>query len=265
MRPAALAAPLLFLAAVPARPADPPQLPRLAPRADVKSVLDELAAPPVFGADPTPVPLLPFAAAALDPYAPDGVTAADILKEQGKYQFRVTVLRAVKKLRETPAPGHPRGGTLPLRIDAAADGKVRRGLEDAQITAALAAVDLERVLDELTFTARDRADEPPRWRAHHDLVTAQVRARLVLLHEYNLALANVRTDNLPPLPAGATGWRLVPAEQVRSRLEVEKLAAAAADGFRAVAKDHRGTPWAALADRDLRAPLGLAWEPVAGK
>jgi hypothetical protein len=218
----------------------------------------------VFGADPTPVPLLPFAAAALEPYAPDAVTAADVRNEPGTYRARAAVLRAVGLLRDTPAPGHPRGKGFPLRIDAVVTNQTRDEWAAAQEVVAVTTVALEEVLDELAAAGRN-PDASRRWRAHHDLVTAQVRARLVLLHEYNRSLASARNDALPPLPDGAGGWRLVPAGKVQSRLEVKKLAEVAADGLRAVARTHAGTPWAALAERDLRAPLGMAWEVVPGK
>src|SRR5436309_1752093 len=81
---------------------------------------------------------------------------------------------------------------------------------------------------------------PRRWQAHYDYALAQLQCRLAFLNEYDLALGNVRTDVLPDLDAakGHNGFRLVPAEKMRSRKDVAQLAEDAHERFAKVAADH---------------------------
>lgn len=250
-------------AAEPTRPRpdrpDPPKLPPLASKAEVKAIYAELALPRRFNDDAPPPPTLPFAADALKPYAAD-VSIDDIFKNLEKYKFRVGVVRALDQVRKLT--GDPKAPAPILRVDDPVTNKTKQLLTKHQDYTAVLAIELELVLDELAAIEKLRADEPGRWKANYDYVLAEVRLRAAAVHEYSKLLGDVRTETLPALPPGATGWRLVPSEKMRSRGEVAKLMDQAREDFQTVAAEHKGTPWAALADRALAAPPGLAWEPV---
>src|SRR5262249_10551339 len=124
----------------------------------------------------------------------------------------------------------------------------------------------EEALDELRAAARQRDREPSkRWQAHYDYVLARLLARLVVVYEYNHALGRLRKEELPLLGPGQVGWRLVPQAQVRFPEPRSRPAAReAAKLWEKIARDYPGTPWALVAEQELRLPPGLDWEPVRG-
>jgi hypothetical protein len=72
----------------------------------------------------------------------------------------------------------------------------------------------------------------------------------------------VKTESVPDLPDGATGWRFVPSARVQGHRIVRDMFAKAGEGFAEVASAHKGTPWEVLARRSLAALPSAAWEPV---
>lgn len=247
---------------VPPERSDLPALPQLARIADVRSILDEVALPALpFGPAPYSPPQFPFSAERLKHYGTDG-TVEEIQKNREKYPLRVEVLRALDTLRKAPVPGAAKG-LLPIsQFEGPVNEKLRRTVAKTQDVVALLEAELEAELELLVDLGKLRADEPRRWQAHYDYTLAQVRRRLVLVHEYNKLLGDIRTENLPELPEGSTGWRLVPAEKLHSRGTVPKLFEQATEGFKAIATEYKGTPWEALANQSLFAQPGLRWEPV---
>jgi Caspase domain len=235
--------------------------PKAAAVADVKAVLDELALPPLppgGGSDPVPAAL--FSADALKPYAPDA-TIDDILRDVEKYKLRAAVLRALQTIRDTSPWADPRAPKPLTAVTAPVTDKMKKAVLDAQAPLAIAITKLEGELENLTRVGNLRDKEPKRWRAHYDYALGQVRLRLAVLNEYNLNLGHVRTETLPQLPPGATGWRLIHSDKMQSKQPVKDLAADAAAAFEAVVADHKGTPWEVLAKRALLTPPGLKWEP----
>ncbi len=241
-----------------------PTLPLVAPRADVKSILDELALPPLpLTSAPPPVPLYPFVADTLKPYARDA-TVEEILHNVEKYRLRAGVLRALQAMRDTSLTADPRAPKPLTRIDSPVTDKTKKTISAAQEHLALNIARLELELDALTQLDKLRGKETKRWQAHYDFTLAQLHMRLAMLSEYNKLLGDVRTERLPDLIDGATGWRFVPAEKMQSNKQVQQLFSAATTAFETVAADHKGTPWEVLARRALLTPPGLKWE-AAGK
>jgi CubicO group peptidase (beta-lactamase class C family) len=54
-------------------------------------------------------------------------------------------------------------------------------------------------------------------------------------------------------------WRLVPASEVRSSAKAAAAADEAKKLLEKVITEHPGTPWALLAQRELRDPFGFQW------
>jgi hypothetical protein len=228
---------------------------------EAKSIFEELALPPLLGSVAESIPPLPFSAESLKVYAAD-VSVADILKDTRKYSFRATTLLALQTIRETALTADPKA-TKPLtQIDVRLTEKVKKSVLDAQEGVAVGLAKLELAEAGLDLVAEFRAKEPLRWQAHYDFARAQVKLRLAALHEYNKALGDVRTEALPALPQGATGWQLVAVEKMQSRAPVRKLAEDGVKGLRDLAEATRGTPWEVLSRRALLTPRGLAWEPI---
>ena len=81
----------------------------------------------------------------------------------------------------------------------------------------------------------------------------------VRCYEYNWACARMKKD--PPKFSNprSNAWRLVPDTEIQYS---EKAAAAAKEAetlLRRVVDEHPATPWALLAQRELKDPLGFKW------
>jgi hypothetical protein len=234
------------------------------PSQDAVQVLTECGLPPIHpGQKPIDLTATPLPAAALKGYESD-VPLDEIRKPQNrdKYAFRVTVLEAFDAIRQRWPPG--KGQTFRWEVRAPVTDALKKAVAKEQDFPAVALTRLDLTLASLQAVEPMRARQPRRWQAHYDYALAQVQCRLAFLNEYDLALGNVRTDVLPDLDAakGQTGFRLVPAEKMRSRKDVAQLAEEARDRFAKVATDHPNTPWAALAKSAAETPLGLRWEPA---
>ncbi|MCE9564245.1 MAG: hypothetical protein K8U57_19550 [Planctomycetes bacterium] len=273
MRSTLLALLAFVVVATPAQPSDwltrtpperfdIPELPQLARIADVKAMFDEVALPPVPFSPTGETPArFPYTAERLKHYGPDG-TIADILKDREKYPLRATVLHALEILRKVPTPGNAKGPMPIITFEAPVDGKLKRTVEKTQDFVAVLVAELETELELMVDVAKLRADEPRRWQAHYDYTLAQLRRRLVFVHEYNKLLGDIRTESLRSLPDGSTGWRLAPAERLRSQIVVKKVLDQSTEGFKAIATEFKGTPWEVLAERALMGQPGLVWEPI---
>jgi hypothetical protein len=226
--------------------------------AEAKAVFDELALPPLLGDEPAPFARLPFPADALKGYAA-GATADQTLNEPEKYPLRVATLRALATVRDAWPLGKAK---LPSVLGAPVNDQAKRAVNREQEAIALAIVRMEAELDNLRAVAGARAKEPKRWQANYDFALAELRLRLVVLEEYNRALARVKTESLPDLPAGATGWRFVSSSKAAGRKDVRDMLALAREDFARLAAAHKGTPWEALARRSLAALPSATWEPV---
>ena len=64
-------------------------------------------------------------------------------------------------------------------------------------------------------------------------------------------------------PSAPTKTARVTVPALSSGAAVKKLLDQAAEGFRAVTADHKGTPWEALAKRSRATVPGLRWVPLA--
>ncbi len=81
----------------------------------------------------------------------------------------------------------------------------------------------------------------------------------VRCYEYNWACALMKKDPPKFSSPRSNAWRLVPDTTIRYS---DKAAAAAREAeslLRRVVEDHPATPWALLAQRELKDPLGFKW------
>ena len=250
----------------PAKRFELPALP--APQADAKAILDEVGLPAIMDGDRAPLARLSYSEAALKGYVPD-VSVEDALRDLERYPLRGATLRAVQTVRNAwrlDTKDQKAVSTLNSPIN----DRAKRAVSTAQDSVAIMIAELETELARLEAVADKRAKETKRWQAHYDFVVAELRLRLVILNEYNRALGHVKTETLPDLPVGSTGWRLVPTTKIEGRKDVAGMFAAASDGFTKIAAARAGTPWEVLAKRSLTVLPGVRWEPmvapkVAGK
>jgi Caspase domain len=244
-------------------PAQPPG--GIAGPAVVQSILDELKlVPPVRSArdatnELTAAAMPPFPAKALEPYQADYMSVAEIEKNPGKYPLRVAVLKAAQVLREN-ANKFRMKEFLPGTTTA----QVKKQALAEQANPGKSILALEEALDELKKAGEDRDKETSkRWQANYDYVVARLESRLVYVCEYNYLLAQIRTDSLPPLENGATGYRLgakkkvgIPESKVKDWVkEIDRT-------WKRMAQEYANTPWAVVANRERMTVLGLEWRPT---
>jgi hypothetical protein len=237
-----------------------PPLPKGLPTPEVKAIFDELAMPPIIEGDAPPA-RFPFAEAALRDYAAD-VSLDDIFKSADKYPLRIATLRAFQTVRNKWRFGGKEQIAVGT-VSAPINDRTKKAVSAAQEAVALALIELELELERLAAVADKREKETKRWQAHYDFAVAELRLRVVILNEYNRALGHVKTEALPDLPKGGTGWRLVPGTKIEGRKEVGAMFTAADEGFARLEADHKGTPWEVLANRSRATLPGSRWEPTA--
>ncbi len=98
-----------------------------------------------------------------------------------------------------------------------------------------------------------------RWQGYYDTIRGRLLAMKVRCYEYNWACARMKRD--PPRFTNPehNAWRLVP----DTNILYSKIATAAAREaealLRRVVAEHPGTPWAMMAQRELKDPFGFKW------
>ena len=134
----------------------------------------------------------------------------------------------------------------------------KRLLDEAQRSVARIEPRLKQFYDTLAAGEDDRDRLPPRWQANYDLAMGRVMAARARLEGYNAMLARLKTNNTFRQPGG-TRWVLVDAEAFASDSALNKLAHRAHEYLQRVVSTHSGTPWAWLAEHELKAPMAWNW------
>ena len=143
------------------------------------------------------------------------------------------------------------------------DGELVRLLGDAQKVAAKIEPKIDAVYSTLLEGLKDREKlAEKRWQAGYDLGLGRVMAMKVRTEAYNRMLAQAK-GGMNFQREDSDTWELVPDEditQVGSQLQ--KLATEALVVLQRVVDEHPGTPWALLAEDELRMPLGYVWREL---
>jgi hypothetical protein len=144
--------------------------------------------------------------------------------------------------------------TFPKRDEAS----FKRSLDTAQQGPAKVEPRLLALHDALK---KGEADRPkltrPRWQAGYDLAMGRVLAARVRTEGYNAMLAKVKGANFTK--PGANTWVLESSDTIGAGSALEKMLAQSRDYLNRVVKEHPGTPWAYLAERELQAKAGWEW------
>lgn len=186
------------------------------------------------------------------PYRPDYVSVTEYLRRVKANPARAALIKAsemTNQRMESPA-------THFVKRD---EAQFASELTEAQKTAAK----LEPKLSALYRTlkqgedGRDR-EESPRWQAAFDLAMGQTLAVSVRTRAYNEMLALAKRGLNPEKDQNNT-WTLLPDADLSTSSRLEKDAERARDYLQQVVRDHEGTPWAMLAQRELAVPLGWRW------
>jgi hypothetical protein len=106
-------------------------------------------------------------------------------------------------------------------------------------------------------TLRDQ-ETSRRWQAHYDLIRGRLLAMKIRCYEYNWVCALMKKDAPKFQDPQLHAWKLVPDEEIHYGDKATAAKEAQALLLRVIT-DHPGTPWALLAERELKAPFGSKW------
>ena len=137
------------------------------------------------------------------------------------------------------------------------------GLAQALTTAQQDAAKLEPVLIQLAATLeqglKDRDEEESlRWLAGFDLAYGRVLAQKVRTETYNAILAKAKRG-MPFENEKNNTWVLKPADEITVGSKWQREADTAREFLERVVAEHKGTPWAMLAEKELEVPIGWVW------
>ncbi|MEX2139838.1 MAG: hypothetical protein WD894_11290 [Pirellulales bacterium] len=187
-------------------------------------------------------------------YAPDYVS-------EDEYQRILAGNRACRALHEA-AQLPPARVLVPPRYDfrKQEEDAMNRELSLAQRASAENQTALERLHQTLVAGEPDRPQlTGPRWQAAFDLAYGRACAARARNDGYNQMLALLKIGKTFA-NAESTTWSLKPAEGIAGRSDLDTIAKKAKTYLERVVREHPGTPWAAMAARELQTPCGWEWK-----
>ena len=152
-----------------------------------------------------------------------------------------------------------------LRFPRLDEGAFTRSVSEAQKSAAFVGPELDRLMQTLKAGEADREkEEDARWQAGYDLAVGRAIAARLRATTYNemLALAKTSLKFDPPKNANTpqnNTWVLRPSNKIETGSRDAQLADKAKQYLSRIVQDHPGTPWALIAEQELRIPIGWEW------
>ncbi len=196
-----------------------------------------------------------FDPARMREYRPDWIPREKYEKQIEHSPLRQAVLNAAQ-ITQQRLPGMPS-----LYFPPADAPEFKDAMAANQAIAERTAYTVNEALAPITAVAKLRDREPSRrWQAHYDLIRGRLLAMKVRCYEYNWACALMKKDPRKFSNPRANAWRLAPDTAIRYSDTAVAAAREAEALLHRVVNEHPATPWALLAQRELRDPLGFKWE-----
>lgn len=190
-------------------------------------------------------------------YRPDYVPLAEYQRRLTENRAKYALVQAAQVSRVGPMDS-PRL-TFVLGNDENAEARMKQALDVAQRAAAVIEPRINALYEILRAGEPDRAKlSEPRWRAGYDLAMGRVLAVKVRTEAYNFMLAKVKNGYKFEDEKNNT-LQLVPADEISVGSVLEKQARQARMYLERVVAEHPGTPWALLAETELKEPIGWKW------
>jgi hypothetical protein len=186
-------------------------------------------------------------------YRPDYVSINEYQKRaaQNKARWALVQASAQSQLGQMDSPR--------LRFVKAEEGAFVTALSTAQQSAAALEPKINALYGTLQTGETDREKETIlRWQAGYDLAIGRVLAVKVRTETYNAMLAAAKRG-LKFKDAKNNTWVLKPSDEISAGSQYQKLADKAKMYLTRVVNDHPDTPWAMLAERELKDPLSWTW------
>lgn len=201
-------------------------------------------------------PLGEFDKLALKPFEPeyDFGSRAEYEAELLAHPLRAAVVRAARLSRDFQPEGTPQ---LRLRVQ---PDNFRQVATDAQRTVARSEYMVDAILQAFPPGIEAQYDTEPslRWRMVFNLTYGRLLALKVRCLEYNSALAELK-GSLTEADIASTSneWIFRPSETINYATQVRQLAAKAEQLLARVVDEAPGTPFAVLAQRELKDAFGM--------
>jgi hypothetical protein len=187
-------------------------------------------------------------------YRPEYVSIPEYEKRVTQNRARTALVKAAENSMQVSSLENPR-----LTFIKRDEAEFVRELSTAQQAAASLQPKIDYLYNLLQQGESDREKETVmRWRAGYDLAMGRVLAAKVRTDSYNWMLANAKSRLKPTNPKNNT-WTLRPDDEISVGSQYVKLAERAKMYLERVVKEHPNTPWAMLAQQELRMPLGWKW------
>lgn len=187
------------------------------------------------------------------PYAPDYVTPQEYVQKLQTNKARGALVGAARES-WVGAMGTPE--TTFVKRD---EGSFGAALIEAQKSSARLEPKLRRILEILKTGEADRDKlTEPRWQAGFDLAMGRVLAAVARTEGYNAMLAELKRGKKFEGENNNT-WDLKHSDAITTSSSTEKMAEKARTYLQRVVKEHKGTPWAFLAQKELETPMGWEW------
>lgn len=188
-------------------------------------------------------------------YRPDYVSVTDYQKRIGQNKARWSLVEAARGSLTVGGLENPR-----LEFIKRDEAEFSRELSNAQQAAAAIEPKINALYGVLQQGENDREKETElRWRAGYDLAMGRLLAVKVRTETYNAMLAAAKRGLKPSDPKNNT-WVLSPTNEITIGSQYTKLGERSKVYLNRVVKDHPGTPWAMLAERELKVPLSWKWQ-----
>lgn len=194
-----------------------------------------------------------FDPALMRTYQPDYVSVKEYEQKLAHSKARSALVKAATQSQLQPMES-PR-----LEFPKSDEAAFKRSLDEAQQAAAKLGPKLEVIYQLLKEGEKDRSKlTEPRWQAGFDLAMGRLLAVKVRTEAYNAMLAKAKGGLKFQKPESDT-FLLEPADEISVGSAIEKMAKQAREYLERVRKQHAGTPWALLAERELKEPIGWRW------
>ncbi|MGD9721672.1 MAG: vWA domain-containing protein [Pirellulales bacterium] len=187
-------------------------------------------------------------------YRPDYVAVKEYERLLADNKARAALVQASQYSWLTPME-QPR-----LMFPKASEAELANTLTLAQRDAAVLGPKIEQLYQTLKAGEKDRDRlTTPRWQAGYDLSMGLVLALMVRTESYNAMLAKAKAG-MKFKTADSDTWLLAPADEISVGSALEKAAGEARTYLERVVREHPQTPWAVLAQAELKQPLGWTWK-----
>jgi hypothetical protein len=188
-------------------------------------------------------------------YRPDWESKERYLAELNRNPLRQAVMRAAQ-ISQQRLPGMPS-----FNFPSIETAEFKEAMARNQEVVSLVQYTVDEALQAIAPGASRRDHETARrWQAHYDLARGRLLAMHVRCIEFNLACGRMKKDPPKFKQPNSNAWRLVPDTELSLKDKSTKaMADEAVRLLERVVQDHPGTPWAMLASREIKDPLGLKW------